>query len=152
MRIFISYAHHDGVNLAVRLQGDLAARGFDTWLERKRLKAGDRWTKEVETALDAADIVLALLSDGSFASDTCRAEQGWALEAGKRVIPIKVHRDAKTQLQLHGLLWLDFSDLTKYAERLEELAESLGKHGSQPARLTRSYNNSPPLPGVRRTL
>jgi len=87
MRIFISYAHRDGVDLAVRLQRDLEARGFDAWLERKRLKAGDRWTKEIEAALDRAQVVLALLSDGSFDSDTCRAEQGWALEAGKRVIP-----------------------------------------------------------------
>ena len=57
MRIFISYAHRDGGNLAVLLQRDLQAFGFDAWLDKKRLKAGDRWTKEIETALDAADIL-----------------------------------------------------------------------------------------------
>ena len=98
--------------------------GFDVWLDTQRLKAGDRRTQEIEAALDVAGVVLALLSDGSFASDTCRAQQGWALDAGKRVIPVKVHRDAKAQLRLHGLLWLDFSDVAKYDERLEELAES----------------------------
>ena len=90
--------------------------------------------------------MLALLSDGSFDSNKCRAEQGWALDAGKRVIPMKVHRDSKAQLRLHELHWLDFSDLTEYAERLEELAESLGKLGRLPACPTRRYNNSPPLP------
>jgi len=145
-RIFISYAHRDGGDLAEHLQRDLEALGFDAWRDKKRLKAGDRWTKAIEAELDAREVVLALLSDGSFASDTCRAEQGWALDAGKRVIPVKVHRHAKAQLRLHGLLWLDFSDLTKYAERLEELAESLGKLGRLPACPTRRYNNSPPLP------
>src|SRR5262249_47485937 len=121
MRIFISYARRDGGDLALRLQRDLESRGYDAWLDQTRLHAGDRWTREVEAALDRAQVVLALLSAGSFDSDTCRAEQGWALEAGKRVIPIKVYRDAKPQLQLHGLHWLDFSDPTKYAERLEQL-------------------------------
>jgi hypothetical protein len=83
-RVFISYAHRDGGDLAVRLQPDLEGRGFDVWLDQQRLKGGDRWTNEIEQALDRAQVVLALLSDGSFTPDTCRAEQGWALDAGKR--------------------------------------------------------------------
>jgi len=74
-RIFISYAHRDGADLAARLYSDLQTQGFDAWLDRLRLKGGDIWTKEIEDALDRAEVVLALLSDGSFHSDTCRAEQ-----------------------------------------------------------------------------
>ena len=109
----------------------------------------DERNREIENALDRAEIVLALLSDGSFKSDICRAEQGWALDAGKRVIPVKVHRDSKAQLQLHGIQWLDFSDPAKYAERFQELLESIGKSGPAavaPTNPQPRYNNAPPLP------
>jgi len=101
--IFISYAHRDGGNLALRLNDDLKSFGFDVWLDKHRLKAGDRWTNEIENALDHAEVVLALLSEGSFASDTCRAEQNWALDAGKHVIPVKVQSNYRVQLRLHAL-------------------------------------------------
>jgi hypothetical protein len=47
-KIFISYAHRDGPELAQRVQRDLNARSFDAWLDTERLHAGDIWTKEVE--------------------------------------------------------------------------------------------------------
>jgi hypothetical protein len=65
-RIFISYAHRDGAGLP----HDLQAFNFDVWLHRLRLRAGDTWAKEVETALGRARVVLALRSDGSFTSAT----------------------------------------------------------------------------------
>jgi len=69
------------------------------------------------------------------------------------VIPLKVHRDTKPQLQLHGIQWLDFSDPAKYAERFQDLVESIGEPGHaaiaspnpQP-RYNTCYNNAPPLP------
>src|SRR5690348_2103837 len=103
VRLFVSYAHRDGASLAFRLHSDLEALGYEAWLDRARLRGGDRWTNEIEVALDRADVVLALLSEGSFTSDTCRAEQGWALDAGKRVIPIRVQPHVRAQLRLHLL-------------------------------------------------
>jgi hypothetical protein len=116
--IFISYAHRDGADLTQKLHTDLQRLGFAVWLDRPQLKSGDSWTKEIENALNRAEVVLALLSEGSFQSDICRAEQGPALDAGKRVIPLKVHRDSKAQLRLHGLQWLDFSDPANYDQSL----------------------------------
>src|SRR5207247_1433287 len=59
-RVFISCAHRDGGNLALRLQRDLEARGFDVWLDR--LKGGDLWTNQVVRSTPA-DVVLALLCE-----------------------------------------------------------------------------------------
>jgi hypothetical protein len=70
--------------LAARLHRDLSALGSDVWLDRERFRGGDRWAREIETALDWCDVLVAFLSDGSFTSDPCRAEQGWAIDAGKR--------------------------------------------------------------------
>jgi len=143
--VFISYAHGDGGSLAARLQRDLEGSGFDVWRDKSRLQAGDRWTNEVEAALDRAEVVLALLSEGSFTSDTCRAEQVWALDAGKRVIPVKVQRDCKGQLRLQNLQWLDFSDLASYDERFQELLKGMGERGEVLAAAP-FHNNAPPPP------
>ncbi|MGA8442922.1 MAG: toll/interleukin-1 receptor domain-containing protein [Candidatus Sulfotelmatobacter sp.] len=74
-RVFISYAHRDGKDLASRLQQDLESSGLDAWLDKQRLCAGDIWSSEIEQAIDRADVVVALLSAGSFTSDICRAER-----------------------------------------------------------------------------
>src|ERR1019366_2715392 len=147
-RIFISYAHRDSGDLAEKLQTDLQALGFDVWLDRLRLKGGDRCTNEIEDALDRTQVVLALLSDGSFASDTCRAEQGWSLDTGKCVIPVRVQSDCRVPLRLYTRQWIDFSDLTKYAERFRQLQESIAKRLGvvAPPDTQPRYNNAPPLP------
>jgi hypothetical protein len=108
-RVFISYAHRDGAELARRLQKDLATQ-FDIWLDTQRLTAGDIWSGEIEEAIDRARVVLALLSAGSYLSDICRAEQGRALEKGKCVIPIRVQTDCDIPLYLQTRQWLDFSN------------------------------------------
>lgn len=86
-------------DLAQRLQKDLATK-FDAWLDTQRLSAGDIWSSEIEQAIDRADVVLALLSAGSFTSDICRAEQGRALDKGKCVLPLRVQSDCDIPLQL----------------------------------------------------
>jgi WD40 repeat protein len=146
--IFISYAHRDGSDLARRLKGDLDALGFDVWLDKHRLKAGDRWTNEIEEALDHAQVVLALLSEGSYKSDTCRAEQNWALDASRHVIPVKVQSNCRAQLRLYDLQHIDFSDPTNYAERLQQLQASLGdnRQTAPPPPPQPRYNNAPSLP------
>ena len=147
-RLFISYAHRDGGGLAARLLSDLQTLGFDVWLDRLRLKGGDLWTNEIEDALDRAQVVLALLSAGSFTSDTCRAEQGWSLDTGKCVIPVRVQSDCRVPIRLYTRQWIDFSDQANYAASLDQLQDSIAKRlgvvaqsDSQPR-----YNNAPPLP------
>src|SRR5215469_3154389 len=145
--VFISYAHRDGADLAQRLQKDLATK-FDAWLDTKRLSIGDIWSSEIEQAIDRADVVLALLSAGSFTSDICRAEQGRALDKGKCVLPLRVHRDCDIPLQLQTRQWLDFSNLRLYPEQLPKLIESIEKRVGVvlPAELLIRHNNAPSLP------
>src|ERR1019366_8646431 len=147
-RLFISYAHRDGGGLAARLQRDLQAQGFDVWLDRLRLKGGDLWTNEIEDALDRAQVVLALLSAGSFTSDTCRAEQGWSLDTGKCVIPVRVQSDCRVPIRLYTRQWIDFSDQANYAASLDQLQDSIAKRLGVVAQSDTQprYNNAPPLP------
>src|ERR1700694_3651831 len=94
-RIFVSYAYRDGATFAERLHRDLSDAKFDVWLDTARLKGGDRWTNEIEDALDKCHVVIAVLSDSYFVSEVCRAEHGWALDQGKRVIPVRIHEKCK---------------------------------------------------------
>src|SRR5690349_19961229 len=87
-RIFISYAHKDGVELATHLQTDLTGSGLDAWLDVQRLQAGATWTSAIEREIDSREIILALLTPGSYQSEICRAEQLRALRKDKRVIPL----------------------------------------------------------------
>ena len=93
-KIFVSYAHADGTELARYLVKKLADRGCEPWIDSQRLHGGAIWTKEIENALDDAEIVLAVLTHGSDNSEICRAEQLRSLRKGKCVIPLLAQPDA----------------------------------------------------------
>src|SRR5262245_59440102 len=106
-RVFISYAHRDGAQLAERIHDELLQRGFEPWLDRQRLEAGASWSIDIETALDHSDVVLALVSDGSYRSEICRAEQLRSLRKGACVIPVLVHTGADIPLFLEARQYVD---------------------------------------------
>jgi hypothetical protein len=66
--VFISYSRHDAAEFARRLHCDIVDQGHEVWLDAVDLADGRTWTAEVERALDRTDVVLALLSRGSFLS------------------------------------------------------------------------------------
>jgi len=101
--IFVSYARKDGAELAQRLHADLTTQGFDVSLDTRRVRGAAKWTKEIETALDEAHVVLALLTPGSYSSEICRAEQLRALRKGKCVIPLLAERGADIPLHLEAM-------------------------------------------------
>lgn len=72
LRVFVSYARVDGAQLALRLEKDLTAAGFDVWLDTQRIHGGASWTEEIEHAIDRAQVALAVLTRGSYQSATLR--------------------------------------------------------------------------------
>ena len=104
-----SYAPKDGAQLPHRLQADFTAKGFDAWLDTRRIAGGATWTQEIEQALDACPVALALLTPGSYASEICRAEQLRALRNGKRVIPLLARSGSDIPLHLETKNYRDFT-------------------------------------------
>ncbi|MFM7235508.1 MAG: toll/interleukin-1 receptor domain-containing protein [Cyanobium sp.] len=95
VRLFISYSHKDQ-NLREALADHLASLQregvIDVWHDRQ-ISAGQDWAEAIDTNLEAADIVLCLVSAGFLASSYCGdIELKRALErhaAGDaRVIPV----------------------------------------------------------------
>ena len=146
--VFISYAHQDGAALAAQLQRDLARAGWDVWLDSARLTGGASWTVEIEQALDRSDFVLAILSRGSYRSDTCRAEQLRSLRKGKCLIPILAQADAERPIHLESKQYIDFAVAAAYDTAFSRLCECLRARSgaSLPSRFQQTYVTVPPLP------
>lgn len=148
-RLFISYARRDARELAIRLHADLTAQGHAPWLDTSEIDGGASWTNDIEHAIDSCDVLLALLSQGSYASEICRAEQLRARRKNKHVIPIQVQSDTDRPIHLEGLNYRDFSDLSRYAEMFDILLNDIltGETTPLPSYLQRTtVTNADPLP------
>ncbi|HEY6342404.1 MAG TPA: toll/interleukin-1 receptor domain-containing protein [Bryobacteraceae bacterium] len=106
--VFFSYARKDGARIASQLQSALEP-DHDIWLDTARLEAGASWTVEIEKAIDRCDVLLALMTPGSYVSDICRAEQLRALRLGKRVIPLLAAAGSDRPLHLETRNYRDFT-------------------------------------------
>jgi hypothetical protein len=129
MDVFISYARADGREFADRLSADLESRGNRPWLDRAEIEGGTTWSREVEAAIDRCHFLLALLSPASFESEICRGEQLRALRREKRVIPLLTRADADRPVYLEAKHYIDFSDASVYARRLQELLRAMSAGG-----------------------
>jgi hypothetical protein len=105
VKVFLSYSHVDE-NLKRALDAHLSALKYsniiETWNDRKIL-AGEDWNKEIDQNLNAADVILLLVSSDFLASEFCyNIETRNALERHYRkqalVIPIVVR-----EVDLRGL-------------------------------------------------
>lgn len=140
--VFISYSRKDGTDAAQNLRDELKAAGCEVWLDTERIRGGASWTKEIEGALNRCDVLLAVLTPASFISEICRAEQIWALDEGKVVIPVLAVAGAQVPLYLKGRNW------RKYPEHKPELLEDLAlAPGSEaPKERPLRYDTIPNLP------
>jgi hypothetical protein len=146
--IFISYAHKDGRDLALRLKSDLEIHGYTVWLDAIEIKGGENWSVQIERAIDQAQITLALLSHGSYLSDICRAEQLRSLRKGKRVIPLLVQEGVERPLALEHLNYRDFTDKRVYGNIFQTLLDDLKRKDSTPTSflMRRGYTGTTSLP------
>jgi WD40 repeat protein len=148
LSLFISYAHGDAGLVAARLAEHLRAKGFDVWLDLERAKLGASWTRKIETGIDDADVVLALLSKGAFNSDICRAEQLRALRKKKRVVPVLIEKDADVPVHLETGQYLRLYE-GAYSDQLELLYAAIEDASVTvllQRRYERRYRTYPPLP------
>ena len=146
-RIFISYAREDARDIALRLHGDLTSAGHHAWLDTSEIPAGASWSRDIEEAIEGCDLLIALLTTGSYVSDICRSEQLRALRKGKQVIPVLLQPDADRPLHLENLTYLDFSDMLMYEEIFEGLLNYINT-GEMPGGDAFVGGDSRPLPSL----
>lgn len=97
-QVFISYSHEDDAwcsALEKYLVGQLRER-IDVWIDRKNIRAGATWTREIEEALARADLAILLVSSSFLASDFINDLELPRLSERKRnqcdleVIPVRI--------------------------------------------------------------
>src|SRR6516225_8437914 len=106
--VFLSYARKDGRDAALRLKSELESNRLVVWMDAERIEGGASWTREIEQAINACDVLIGLLTVGSYESEVCRAEQMHALRLGKCVIPVREQPHADVPLYLETRNWREY--------------------------------------------
>ena len=108
-KVFISHTSADK-RFVRRLGTRLKTSSFDIWLDEHELVAGDPLPETVGKALEAAKVILVVVSEASVASKWLRYEVNLATERmvkGEcRVIPIVID-DTPLPAEVRGLLYAD---------------------------------------------
>jgi hypothetical protein len=85
---FFSYSRTDS-EFVDRLDADLRARGFRTWINRRKLEGGQDWEREIERGIAACEFFFVVLSLAAVESRYVQIEIDTSLRIGKRhIIPI----------------------------------------------------------------
>jgi hypothetical protein len=119
-RVFLSYSHQDSpaAELARR---QLAAAGCVVWFDSDRIRPGDRWAAAIESAIDQADIVVALLGAPC---RVCRDEQARARRKGKRIVPVLLRPEADLPLELEQLRRATIPEIARECQGTRHYAQT----------------------------
>jgi len=120
--VFVSYSRADS-DFALKLARDLRSAGIEIWIDQLDIHPGDPWDQVVEKALTGCSSVLVILSPESCTSSSVMDEVAYALDEGKRLVPV-LYRPSRIPLRLRRLQHMDFT--SDYAVGLSQLAAALG--------------------------
>jgi len=67
---FISYSRTD-TDFVDRLEADLRARGFKTWVDRRKLEGTREWQPQIDHAITEYPMMIVVLSPDAIASPYC---------------------------------------------------------------------------------
>jgi hypothetical protein len=136
-RIFISYGRADASALATQLEVELRREGFDVWLDTSQLRGGRSWEAQIEQALHATDVVVALLSPHSTRRNSesgdsvCLDELALARysQPPTPIVPVLAVADASIPFTVFRLHHLDFVgalfSASVFAQKVQELVVAL---------------------------
>lgn len=120
-KIFFSYSRIDS-NFALKLAKELREAGADIWIDQLDIPAGNHWDSAVEGALSGAACVLVILSPSSTGSTNVMDEVSFALESGKKIIPVLLD-DCLAPFRLRRLQRIDFT--SDYGAGFNQLVQAL---------------------------
>lgn len=106
--VFISYSHHDRSLMHVVREG-LVAQGFSVFTDENLEPGSPSWRRDVQTALERAGCVVAILSPEAKASEWVEEELNYAKIRRVRVFTVLVRGDEANAIPfgLTGVQWID---------------------------------------------
>jgi hypothetical protein len=105
--IFLSYARSDGSDFADKLHDELEGDGYDVWFDRRDISSSAYWDDAIESALKECSALILVMTPGSTASQNCKDEWGYVLDAKKPVITLMV-KDTEVPFRIRRVQWIDF--------------------------------------------
>ncbi|MDQ7026635.1 MAG: toll/interleukin-1 receptor domain-containing protein [Anaerolineae bacterium] len=86
--IFISYARHDGREIAADLRQKLENLGFTIWQDVVAMEGGEKWWTQIKEAIEGSVIMVLLLTDAALESGVVHDEWIHARTVGTHIMPI----------------------------------------------------------------
>ncbi len=122
-RAFISYSRVNK-EFASKLADDLRKAGYPIWFDLFDIPTGSRWDDEVEKALRESSIFMIILTRASIASENVKDEIGYAIDNGKRILPVLLEQ-CEVPLRLRRFQYVDFT-AKSFEEGFDSAKELLG--------------------------
>ena len=85
--IFICYSRKDR-DFVDKLNKWLMSQNHSIWQDLLKIVGGDEWRKEIEEGIESSCIFLCVISSNSLESKYCKEEREYAIECGKKIVPI----------------------------------------------------------------
>jgi hypothetical protein len=127
--VFLSYAREDEKRIR-RLYNNLAAAGFDPWMDREGIPMGEAWREAITKAIDRSDVFIACLSKSSVKEGGVLAEEldrALAIREkarGRKLLLIPLRLDeTEPPAKLQAIQWVDFDNddhWTRVAKAIEQ--------------------------------
>jgi len=124
-RAFISHSWSDKA-LARRLGRRLKHRGIDVWIDEEQLAAGQTLPQALRQAIHQSSHFIAVATNNAKASKWVAAEVREARRAGATIIPVLIE-DVRSWKVLDEYIGLDFRNLLAFEDRIDQLADVLGR-------------------------
>lgn len=125
-RAFISYSRRN-TNFAERLARDLTDAGIEVWIDFRQIHAGERWKDEIRRGIERSDVVIAVLSPESVASEWVQFEVLYGREQNKIILPVMASSSLELLRQSETLRWLLDVHFINFENRYEEAFPELLK-------------------------
>ncbi|TFI43571.1 toll/interleukin-1 receptor domain-containing protein [Rhodococcus sp. 1R11] len=129
-RVFLSYAHEDQA-VAELVSSALSSKGIEVWTDRK-IAYGESVASAIGTGIDAADVILVLMSPASSASQWVSTEVAMAVAntlggLHKRVLPVLIDGNSHDSVPplLTGHQYLDLRNEVWNSSGLDKLVDEV---------------------------
>ena len=136
-KLFISYSRAQ-TPFVDRLADQLEDHGFSLWLDYQNLVPAKPWFQQIESWIDASDVVLLIVSKESIVSKNVEPEWKGAIGRNKRMI-LLIFEAVPLPSELQSCEWVDFR--ANYQSAFQQLIQQI----EEPA----SLRSSPPESGFK---
>jgi TIR domain len=127
--LFISYSRKDA-SIVDRLELSLQTAGYNVWVDRSNLHAGQAWSAQVQQAIDQCAAVVVALSPDALRSTAVKNEYQHALKTGKPVFVATIRTSHRIPTVLRQRMTSDHRDTLLLG--VFDLAEALDQSSIHP--------------------